>query len=242
MKELFRSRTDGEVTLFETLGNPYCRYFRMDDFIDYYNGVLMPSTGYVTVFDLIPYYDGMLLRMPDKHHPDRLPELIHQDKMFGTFNEFVSWNKLMHVSNVGEFNVACKKNQAFNMIKLSEALQEKKVSQIADMITNREGGRPKFVLVSGPSSSGKTTFSKRLSIQLMVNGLNPVIISMDNYLSTGRIRRVMRMAIGILRISMRWICHCLTSSLRSCWMAKKWNCRHSILKTANVITEAISCN
>lgn len=181
VKELFRSRTDGEVTLFETLGNPYCRYFRMDDFIDYYNGVLMPSTGYVTVFDLIPYYDGMLLRMPDKHHPDRLPELIHQDKMFGTFNEFVSWNKLMHVSNVGEFNVACKKNQAFNMIKLSEALQEKKVSQIADMITNREGGRPKFVLVSGPSSSGKTTFSKRLSIQLMVNGLNPVIISMDNY-------------------------------------------------------------
>ena len=181
VKELFRSRTDGEVTLFETLGNPYCRYFRMDDFIDYYNGVLMPSTGYVTVFDLIPYYDGMLLRMPDKHHPDRLPELVRQDKMFGTFNEFVSWNKLMHVSNVGEFNVACKKNQAFNMIKLSEALQEKKVSQIADMITNREGGRPKFVLVSGPSSSGKTTFSKRLSIQLMVNGLNPVIISMDNY-------------------------------------------------------------
>ena len=178
VKELFKSRTDGETTLFDTLGNPYCRYFRMDDYIDYYNGVLMPSTGYITVYDLKLYHDGMLLCVPDRRHPDRLSEFVEQDKMFETFNEYVNWNRLMGVSNVGELNIACRQNQAFNMIKLSEALQEKKVGQIADMITTR---KPKFVLVSGPSSSGKTTFSKRLSIQLMVNGLDPVIISMDNY-------------------------------------------------------------
>ena len=181
VKELFRSRTDGETTLFDTLGNPYCRYFRMDNYIDYYNGVLMPSTGYINIYDLVPYHDGMLLRIPDKHHPDRLAEFVVQDKMFETFSEYVNWNRLIGVSNVGELNIACRNNQAFNMIKLSEALQEKKVSQIADMITNRPEGRPQFVLVSGPSSSGKTTFSKRLSIQLKVNGLDPVIISMDNY-------------------------------------------------------------
>lgn len=181
VKELFKSRTDGENTLFDTLGNPYCRYFRMDNYIDYYNGVLMPSTGYINIYDLVPYHDGMLLRIPDKHHPDRLAEFVVQDKMFETFSEYVNWNRLIGVSNVGELNIACRNNQAFNMIKLSEALQEKKVSQIADMITNRPEGRPQFVLVSGPSSSGKTTFSKRLSIQLKVNGLDPVIISMDNY-------------------------------------------------------------
>lgn len=178
VKELFKSRTDGETTLFDTLGNPYCRYFRMDNYIDYYNGVLMPSTGYIHIYDLKMYHDGMLLCIPDRTHPDRLTESVVQDRMFETFNEYVNWNRLMHVSNVGELNIACRQNQVFNMIKLSEALQEKKVSQIADMITIR---KPKFVLVSGPSSSGKTTFSKRLSIQLMVNGLNPVIISMDNY-------------------------------------------------------------
>ena len=181
VKELFQSRTDEKTTLFDTLGNPYCRYFRMGEYIDYYNGVLMPSTGYINIYDLMPYHDGMLLRIPDKHQPDRLAEFVVQDKMFDTFSEYVNWNRLMHVSNVGELNIACRQNQAFNMIKLSEALQEKKVSQIADMITHRKEGRPKFVLVSGPSSSGKTTFSKRLSVQLMVNGLNPVIISMDNY-------------------------------------------------------------
>jgi uridine kinase len=150
----------------------------MDNYIDYYNGVLMPSTGYINVYDLISYHDGMLLCVPDRTHPDRLSELVVQDRMFETFNEYVNWNRLMHVSNVGELNIACRQHQVLNMIKLSEALQEKKVGQIADMISSR---KPKFVLVSGPSSSGKTTFSKRLSIQLMVNGLSPVIISMDNY-------------------------------------------------------------
>lgn len=179
--KLFRSRTDGETTLFETLGNPYCRYFRMGDFVDYYNGVLMPSTGYLSVFDLIPYYDGMLLQIPNRVNPIKIEDRIAQDKMFGIFNEFVGWNKLMNISNVGEFNIACKNNKMFNLIKLAEALHEKKIAQIADMISHHPDGCPKFILISGPSSSGKTTFSKRLAIQLMVNGLNPVSISMDNY-------------------------------------------------------------
>ena len=104
-----------------------------------------------------------------------------EDKRFGIFKEYMGWNKLLHISNVGEFNSACKNQKSFEMIKLSEALHEKKVAQIADQIAHREGGIPKFVLISGPSSSGKTTFSKRLTIQLMVNGIRPVVISMDNY-------------------------------------------------------------
>ncbi len=181
VKEIFRSRTDGEVTLFETLGNPYCRYFRMGNFVDYYNGVLMPGTGYLSVFDLIPYYDGMLLQIPNRENPIKIEDRIAQDKMFGIFNEFVGWNKLMNINNVGEFNIACKNNKMFNLIKLAEALHEKKISQIADMIAHRPGGCPRFILIAGPSSSGKTTFCKRLSIQLMVNGLSPVPISMDQY-------------------------------------------------------------
>ena len=177
---LFGERKEGEVTLFETLGNPYCRYFRMGDYIDYYTGVLMPSTGYINIFDVIPYHEDMLLQIPCRNDPVRLEDTCTQDKMFEIFNEFMGWNKLLRISNVGEFNRACKDNKSFEMIKLSEALHEKKVAQIADQIASR-ADRPKFVLISGPSSSGKTTFSMRLRIQLMVNGIRPVVISMDNY-------------------------------------------------------------
>ena len=178
---LFGERKDGETTLFETLGNPYCRYYRMGDYIDYYTGALMPSTGYINLFDVEYYHNNILLRIPCRHDPNCLEERSIQDKRFGIFNEYVSWNKLLHISNVGEFNKACKNQKSFEMIKLSEALHEKKVAQIADQRAHREGGIPKFVLISGPSSSGKTTFSKRLTIQLMVNGIRPVVISMDNY-------------------------------------------------------------
>lgn len=179
--ELFKDRKDGIESLFKTLGNPYVRYFQIGDYIDYYTDVLMPSTGYLNIFALEPYFDGMLLRIPARRQPDHLEEEITQDKMFGIFNEFVGWNRLLNISNIGELNAVCKSKSTFNMIKLAEALHEKKVTQIADMITNRPGGRPKFVLISGPSSSGKTTFSKRLTIQLLVNGIKPVTISMDNY-------------------------------------------------------------
>jgi uridine kinase len=178
---LFSSRTAGETTLFETLGNPYCRYYRIGDYIDYYTGALVPSTGYLTVYDVVSYHDNILLRIPSRENPKELAPMCVEDKRFDIFKEYVGWNKLLHVSNVGEFNSACKSQKSFEMIKLSEALHEKKVAQIADQIANREGGIPKFVMISGPSSSGKTTFSKRLTIQLLVNGIRPVVISMDNY-------------------------------------------------------------
>ncbi len=178
--QMFSTRMDGESTIFETLGNPYCRYFRMGDFIDYYTNTLMPSSGYINVFDLEPYFDGMLLRIPNRTNPTVLEDKIPQDKMFSIFSEYNSWNKLLNINNVSDFNVACKGNRSFMMIKLAEALHEKKIAQMADAIANREE-RPKFILISGPSSSGKTTFSKRLQIQLLVNGIKPVIISMDNY-------------------------------------------------------------
>lgn len=176
--KMFAARSDGESTIFETLGNPYCRYFRMGDYIDYYTSSTMPSTGYINIFDLEPYHDGMLLRIPNRDNPDRLEDKLVQDHMFQIFSEFSAWNKLLHINNVSEFNVACKNNRSFEMIKLAEALHEKKVAQIADQIAEKQ---PKLIFIAGPSSSGKTTFSKRLQIQLMVNGIHPEVISMDDY-------------------------------------------------------------
>ncbi|MBO7409179.1 MAG: nucleoside kinase [Paludibacteraceae bacterium] len=177
---LFHERMDDETTLFETLGNPYCRYFRIGEYIDYYTDALMPSTGYINVFELEPYHDGMLLRIPNRQDPRELEENVPQDKMFEIFKEYLGWNKLLQIRNVGQFNKACKNNKSFEMIKLSEALHEKKIAQIADTIVSRER-RPKFIMISGPSSSGKTTFSKRLGIQLLVNGIRPITLSLDNY-------------------------------------------------------------
>lgn len=177
---LFADKRDSETNLFQTLGNPYCRYYRMGDFIDYYTGALMPSTGYINIFKLESYHHDILLRIPCRLDPTRLEDTCQQEKMFGIFKEFMSWNKLLHIGNVGEFNKACRGNRSFEMIKISEALHEKKVALIADEIARRTP-RPKFILISGPSSSGKTTFSMRLRIQLMVNGIRPVVISLDNY-------------------------------------------------------------
>ncbi len=177
---LFHERMDDETTLFETLGNPYCRYFRIGDYIDYYTDALMPSTGYLNVFELEPYQTGMLLRIPNRNNPTELEPIIPQEKMFGIFNEYIGWNELLQIRNVGQFNKACKNNRSFEMIKLSEALHEKKIAQIADSIASLET-RPRFIMISGPSSSGKTTFSKRLAIQLMVNSIRPITLSLDNY-------------------------------------------------------------
>ena len=182
VKELFgvKKNQKDKVSLFETLGNPYCRFFRIDNYIDYYNGVLLPSTDFLDIFDLVPYYDGMLMVVPNRENPIELEKIEMYPKMFEIFKEFVGWNKIMNLNSVGEFNIACQNNQTFNLIKVSEALHEKKVASIADMIANR-AQKVKLVLVSGPSSSGKTTFSKRLSIQLLVSGLKPVVLSLDNY-------------------------------------------------------------
>ena len=180
-KEIFakQQNKNENLSLFETINTPYMRYFRIDDYVDYYNGVLLPSTDKLGLFDLLPYYDGMLLRIPNRNDPDRLEDFEVMPKLYDIFNEFISWNKIMQLNTIGEFNIACRNKQSFDLIKVAEALHEKKVAYIADMIEHRQN--VKFVLVSGPSSSGKTTFSKRLSVQLMVSGLKPVIISMDNY-------------------------------------------------------------
>jgi len=169
-----------KAELFETIGNLYCTYFQMEDYIDYYNGVLLPATNYLNLFDIVPYYDGLLLCIPNRQNPNIISPAIKSPKMYGIFKEHLSWNKIIGMSNVAQFNVACKNKQSFNLIKISEALHEKKVAQIADMIALKSDTL-KLVLIAGPSSSGKTTFSKRLAIQLMVNGLKPVMLSLDNY-------------------------------------------------------------
>lgn len=179
--EMFRKRGEmDKVILLETLGVPYARYVHIGDFADYYNGVLVPSTGYIDLFDLEPYRNGILLRVPDRRQPDRLAEYEDQSKMFEVFNEFVRWNSLMAISNVGDFNMHAQSQNIYNMIKISEALHERKIVQIADMIYARQP-KSRFVMIAGPSSSGKTTFSKRLSVQLMVSGLKPLVLSLDNY-------------------------------------------------------------
>lgn len=182
VKELFVNQANqkDKTALFETLGEPYFRFFRIDDFIDYYTGVLLPSTDYLGLFDLIEYYDGLLLRVPSRANPVEIEDVVMFPKMFDIFKEYVGWNKIMNLNNVGDFNIACQNNQSFNLIKVSEALHEKKVASIADMIS-QSSEKIRFVLVSGPSSSGKTTFSKRLSVQLIVSGLKPVVLSLDNY-------------------------------------------------------------
>ena len=119
---LFGERKEGETTLFETLGNPYCRYYRMGDYIDYYTGALMPSTGYIHLFDVEQYHGNILLRIPCRRNPNQLEERCVQDKRFGIFKEYIGWNKLLHISNVGEFNKACKNQMSFELIKLLEAL------------------------------------------------------------------------------------------------------------------------
>ena len=160
-----------KVRLLETSGSLYTYYYTLGDTVDYYYGNLLPSTGYLKLFDIVKYYDGLLLRIPSRENPEVLEDVVKQEKMLDVFN------------NAGDFNLACEVGHATDLINVAEALQEKKIAQIADTIFHRgeNGNRVKLVLIAGPSSSGKTTFSKRLSIQLMTNGLKPYPISLDNY-------------------------------------------------------------
>lgn len=181
---LFRQRGMlDKAKLLETSGQLYSYYYRLGDTVDYYYGSLVPSTGYLHLFDLVKYYDGLLLRIPSRNNPNKLEELVKQEKMLEVFQEYHRWNQILGISTVGDFNIACNSGHATDLINVSEALQEKKIAHIADEITHRNenGERVKLVLISGPSSSGKTTFSKRLSIQLMTNCMRPYPISLDDY-------------------------------------------------------------
>ena len=182
--ELFRQKgMNDKVHLLETSDNLYSYYYTLGDTIDYYYGSLLPSTGYIHLFDLIKYYDGLLLQVPNRSNPDKLEEILKQEKMLEVFKEHRRWNQILGIGTVGDFNKACNAGYATELINVSEALQEKRISQIADEIFHRgQKGQPvKLILISGPSSSGKTTFSKRLSVQLMANGLKPYPISLDDY-------------------------------------------------------------
>lgn len=168
-----------KVKLLKSVGRLYTTYYDLDGYKDYYYGTLLTNTRQLYLFGLEKYYDGLLLRIPSRDNPSQLGELVRQDKMFDIFKEHHRWQKILGISTVGDFNEAVQKGMSTDLINVSEALQEKKISQIADMISTRRG--VKVVLISGPSSSGKTTFCKRLSIQLLTCGIKPVQISLDDY-------------------------------------------------------------
>lgn len=183
--------TDEAVALFRELGmkdkvslfryrrssniNVYC----LGDYYDYFYGYMMPSTGYVKYFDLFPYEDGMILLLPEREEPEKLPEFVPRKKLFQTLMRSGEWGREMKIDTVGDLNDQICKGNISDMILVQEALQERRISEIARDIARREG--VKFVMIAGPSSSGKTTFSHRLSIQLRTYGLRPHPIALDNY-------------------------------------------------------------
>ena len=173
-----------KVKLLETSGQIYSDYYTLGDTADYYYGPLVPSAGYLTVFGLEPYHDGMLLRVPDWNNPTILAEKVDMPKTYEMFAEKTRWDIIMRLSNAGDVNKAILKGHASELIQVSEALQEKKIVQIAEDIERRfhaEKDPIRLVLITGPSSSGKTTFCKRLSIQLLACGLRPLSFSTDDY-------------------------------------------------------------
>lgn len=168
-----------KAKLLKSSGSLYCVYYVLDDYKDYYYGSMLTNTAQLHLFGLEPYFDGVLLRIPSVQDPSKLGELIRQDKMFEVFKEHHRWQSILGIKTVGDFNEAVKNGLATDLINVSEALQEKKISQIADTIAGRK--EIKVVLIAGPSSSGKTTFCKRLSVQLLASGVKPVQISLDDY-------------------------------------------------------------
>ena len=173
-----------KVKLLETSGQIYSDYYMLGDTADYYYGPLVPSAGYLKVFGLEPYHDGMLLRVPDWNNPTILAEKVDMPKTYEMFREKTKWDIIMRLSNAGDVNKAILKGHASELIQVSEALQEKKIVQIAEDIERRfhaEENPIRLVLITGPSSSGKTTFCKRLSIQLLACGLRPMSFSTDDY-------------------------------------------------------------
>ena len=177
---LFQEKGDVEkVKLLKTSGSIYTTYYKIGEYVDYYYGTLLTNTSQLYLFGLEKYYDGMLLRIPSLRNPDELGEMTRQDKMFDIFKEHHRWQEILGIRTVGDFNQAIEAGHATDIINISEALQEKKLAKIAEDIAQRKG--VKLVLLAGPSSSGKTTSCKRLSIQLAVNGLKPLQISLDDY-------------------------------------------------------------
>ena len=178
--EMFRKEGSmSKVKLLEYSGRLYTTYYDLDGYKDYYYGSLLASTGKLHLFGLEYYYNGILLRIPSRDNPAKLGAFIRQDKMFDIFQEHHKWQEILRVRTVGDLNAAIEHGHTNSLIQISEALQEKKIAMIADEIAHRKGVR--MVLIAGPSSSGKTTTCKRLSVQLAVNGIQPIGISLDDY-------------------------------------------------------------
>lgn len=178
--KMFEEKGDkAKSKLLRSAGSLYTTYYQIDDYVDYYYGSLLTNTSKIYLFGLEKYFNGLLLRIPDLKDPGTLPQMTRQDKMFEIFREHHRWQEIMGLRTVGDFNEMVRKGQATNLINVSEALQEKKLTEIADEIASRKD--VKLVLLAGPSSSGKTTTCKRLSIQLLANGIKPLQISLDDY-------------------------------------------------------------
>lgn len=169
-----------KVNLLKSLGNMSCQIYRLGDLYDYYAGALVPSTGYLKQYDLKTYHEGLLLLMPKASDPTKVAAMEQQEKLFETFAEHFRWNEKMGLSNIGDMNLKTQAEKDPSMlITMAETLQERKIGKIADEICSDE--RRRVVLIAGPSSSGKTTFSKKLSIHLAVNGKKPIPFSLDDY-------------------------------------------------------------
>ena len=184
IKEFRKAGFEDKVRLLETSGEAYTDYYTLGDTADYFYGKLVPSTGYLTVWDIQPYHDGLLLRVPSREDPTRVADFEDQPKTFEMFKEALRWNIIMGLSTVGDVNEAFLSGRASELIQIAEALQEKKIVQIAEEIERRYKDQEnplQVVLITGPSSSGKTTFCKRLSIQLKACGLKPMSVSTDDY-------------------------------------------------------------
>ncbi|MDR0796747.1 MAG: nucleoside kinase, partial [Tannerella sp.] len=180
--ELFRNLgMNDKALLIETAGMAYTSYYEMDGYIDYYYGCLVPSSGYIYLFDLVPYEDGVLLQIPQSSSPNQLPQIVPQHKMFQAYKEHMALQRMLGINYVGDLNRAVMNGNATEIIKVSEAMQEKQIANIAEEIAKRYQDGVRVVLIAGPSSSGKTTFCKRLEIQLLTNLLHPVGISFDDY-------------------------------------------------------------
>ena len=183
--DLFKSLGhEDKVKLLLTSGDVYVNYYTLGDTPDHYYEALLPSTGYMKVWDISMYRDGILIRVPDRHAPEQLAPFVEQPKTFDVFSENLKWNRIMGLENAGDVNLACQRGEASDLIKIAEALQEKKIVQIAEEIERRVSDREnpvRLVLITGPSSSGKSTFCKRLSIQLKACGIRPISFSTDDY-------------------------------------------------------------
>jgi uridine kinase len=180
--QLFRERgMEDKARLLETSDMLYARYSKLDEYIDYYYGSLTPSTGYISLFDIQTYNGGFLLQVPKRENPVELEPRVQQEKLFNVYREHLKFLKISQLDNVGDLNKAKQADRMLEVIQVAEAYQSKQIGEIAEEITRRFQDGVRVVLISGPSSSGKTTFRKRLEIQLLVNLLRPVGISLDDY-------------------------------------------------------------